>query len=241
MYQIAAINNGTELGEAFAADVYGVGPIALSATGNFFKQPLSTGWDKNFTFQVSGTFVGTISLTGSLDGVNFFAISAIPLGGGNCISQITGPGIWSVPIAVEYVQVAMTSYTSGTATMTARFTTSGTTDYTTEMTRANNVGGAQTTLTTTTETTVIPAVSGQYNDLQGLVIANSSATAVRVDFRAATAGTIKLSVYVPAGATQNVFLPVPIQQTTSNSNWTAQLSAAVSSVYITPVGIMRTQ
>jgi len=89
------------------------------------------------------------------------------------------------------------------------------------------------TLTSTTETTLLAAAASTFHDLTKLWISNTSATAVRVDFRDTTAGAVRFSWYVPAGQ------PVgftdsndPIEQASVNTNWTAQLSAAVTDVRI---------
>jgi hypothetical protein len=89
------------------------------------------------------------------------------------------------------------------------------------------------TLTTTTETTLLTAGSaGVFLDLTMLIISNTSATAVRVDIRDATAGTVRMSLYAPAGQTIGFTHPVTFTQTTAANNWTAQLSAAVTDVRI---------
>lgn len=90
------------------------------------------------------------------------------------------------------------------------------------------------TLTSTTETTLLSAGgSGVFHDLTKLLIANTSGTDVRVDFRDATGGSVIFSVFAPAGQTVGVSAgDDPIPQTTANNNWTAQLSAAVTDVRI---------
>ncbi|MGQ0836337.1 MAG: hypothetical protein ACT4O5_15735 [Gammaproteobacteria bacterium] len=89
-------------------------------------------------------------------------------------------------------------------------------------------------LTATTETTLIAAGGvGVLRDLTHLVMSNESATECRVDIRDATAGSVVLSVDLAAdGGGAVVPFPKPMKQTTANNNWTAQLSAAVSTMYI---------
>ncbi len=89
------------------------------------------------------------------------------------------------------------------------------------------------TLTSTTETTIVAATAAIFNDLRAVNIANTSATAVRVDFRHVAAGAVVFSVQVPAGDTRTLELPVIAKQATVNTAWTAQLSAAVTDVRIT--------
>lgn len=92
----------------------------------------------------------------------------------------------------------------------------------------------QLTLTsTTTETSLIAAVASTFNDVASLVVINTSATAVQVDFRDSTAGTIRLSLYVPAGDTRGIALPTPLPQAAVNTAWTAKCGTSVASVIIT--------
>jgi hypothetical protein len=95
------------------------------------------------------------------------------------------------------------------------------------------------TLSTTTETTLVAAGgAGVFRDLVALVLSNTSATAVRVDIRDSTAGTIRLSVFLAAdGGGAVIPFPVPLTQAAVNNNWTAQLSAAVTDVRVTAQAI----
>jgi hypothetical protein len=94
-------------------------------------------------------------------------------------------------------------------------------------------------LTSTTETTLISAGgAGVFRDLLFVILSNESASEVRVDIRDATGGTVRLSVDLAAdGGGAVVKLPVPLTQATANNAWSAQLSAAVSTVYITAICI----
>jgi hypothetical protein len=89
------------------------------------------------------------------------------------------------------------------------------------------------TLTSTTETTIVPATAAIFNDLRALIITNTSATGTRVDFRHVAAGTVVFSVWVPANTTLPITLPVVARQATVNTAWTAQLGTAVTDVRIT--------
>lgn len=93
-------------------------------------------------------------------------------------------------------------------------------------------------LSTTTETELVAVGgAGVFRDLIGLVISNESATEVRVDIKdGASVGTTtaRLSVDLAAdGGGAVLMLPVPLKMGTANHLWSAQLSAAVSSVYLT--------
>ncbi len=95
------------------------------------------------------------------------------------------------------------------------------------------------TLTSTSETTLIATGgAGVFHDLLFLSLSNESATEVRVDIRDDTAGTVRYSIDLAAdGGGAIVKFPVPLTAGAVNDNWTAQLSAAVSTVYITAIAI----
>lgn len=85
----------------------------------------------------------------------------------------------------------------------------------------------------TSETTVLAAAAANvYHDIVGVIVVNSSATAARVEFKDATAGTTRFHIYAPAGATVGFMPPVPVAQATAAANWTATSSASVSSLHI---------
>lgn len=104
---------------------------------------------------------------------------------------------------------------------------------TTNYARTSIVPFPQLTLTTTAETTLVAAVAAQFNDILSIVCINTSATATRVDFRDSTAGTIRFSLYCPAGDTRGISLTAGMPQAAVNNNWTAQCSVGVSSIIIT--------
>ena len=90
-----------------------------------------------------------------------------------------------------------------------------------------------TTLTNTTETTILSAgAAGVFNDITALHITNTSATAVRVDLRDATGGSVVDSYGIAANGGAIIPLLVPMKQTTAANNWTAQLSGAVTDIRI---------
>lgn len=92
----------------------------------------------------------------------------------------------------------------------------------------------QLTLTsTTTETTLITAVASTFLDIISLVVVNTSATATQVNFKDSTAGTTRLSLYIPAGDMRGIALPTPLPQNAVNNNWTATCGTSVASVIIT--------
>ncbi len=104
------------------------------------------------------------------------------------------------------------------------------------------LGNTQTQLSaSTSETTIIAAVSAVYNDLYGLVLANTGGTPTKVSIRDDTAGTVRAIVYVPAGETRGFMLPAAsaMSQTATNKNWTAQCSAATTALEVTALFVKR--
>jgi hypothetical protein len=92
----------------------------------------------------------------------------------------------------------------------------------------------QLTLTaSTSETSLITAVASTFLDLISLVVINTSAIATQVDFRDSTGGTIRLSLYVPAGDMRGVVFSTPFPQAAVNTAWTAKCTTSVSSIIIT--------
>jgi hypothetical protein len=97
--------------------------------------------------------------------------------------------------------------------------------------------GTQTTTisASTTETTIVTAGgAGVFNDPVMILVANTSAgTNTRIDFRDATAGTVRFSMQCPANQTTGFNIPgESIPQTTAANNWTAQCATSTTDVRI---------
>jgi hypothetical protein len=97
-------------------------------------------------------------------------------------------------------------------------------------------GVQKTTISVTTETTVVTAGGANvFNDVYAIIVTNTSATGVSIDFKDATAGTTRMTLYAPATDTRGFTVPVDsaMVQAVANNNWTATASGAVSSLQIT--------
>ncbi len=104
------------------------------------------------------------------------------------------------------------------------------------------LGSQKTTLSaTTTETTIITAASGVYNDLYAIHLANSGGTPTLVDIRDDTAGSVRDSIMVPAGETRGWHGSAgsALSQTATNKNWTAKCSAATTALEVTALYVKR--
>ena len=69
--------------------------------------------------QLTGTWVGTVSFEASVDGRTFVALNAHPSNSTTPASSATGNGVWTSNCGgFAIVRARMSSYTSGTATVT---------------------------------------------------------------------------------------------------------------------------
>jgi hypothetical protein len=73
-------------------------------------------------WQISGTFAGTFSFEGTVDGTNWVAVAALPVGLTRTLaSSTTAAGAWVVNVVgLSSVRVRCSAYTSGTAVVVGR-------------------------------------------------------------------------------------------------------------------------
>lgn len=73
--------------------------------------------------QISGTFVGTIAFTSTVDGTNFIATGAFPISeSGTAATTATAAGIWRIKGAgLTQVKIACSAYTSGTINVDVQY------------------------------------------------------------------------------------------------------------------------
>lgn len=88
------------------------------------------------------------------------------------------------------------------------------------------------TVSTTAETTLMAAVASTFLDMTAIKLVNTSVTGVRVDLRDTTGGTVVDTWYLPPTDDRGQSYPVPRKQTSVNTNWTIQLSGAVTDVRV---------
>jgi hypothetical protein len=103
------------------AQVAKTGPIAaLNDTVN-----LSTTDRANGTFQLTGTWVGTIQFEATVDGATWVALTVAPVPTAAAVSSATGNGLWTYSGAFVTIRARASAWTSGTATATALSTAAG--------------------------------------------------------------------------------------------------------------------
>jgi hypothetical protein len=88
-----------------------------------------------------------------------------------------------------------------------------------------------------TETTILAQVAATFLDITHMSITNSSATAVTVTIRDTTGGSAMAVYDIPANGGIVLHFDPGMMQTTVNTNWTAQVSSAVSTIHVNVVAM----
>ncbi len=110
--------------------------------------------------------------------------------------------------------------------ITKPFTTYG--DILTE--RLSNTDGAS------TASTVFGATASSHNCITTIAVINDSTTNGYIDFRDGTAGTVMFSLPLPAKGGAVCNFPLPLRQTTANTALAFDVSAGITTVYISLIG-----
>jgi hypothetical protein len=100
--------------------------------------------------------------------------------------------------------------------------------------QTSNTDGAATAFTN------FGAVASNYNYIRGYSVFNSSATAGYIDFRDGTSGAVLWTVPIPAGGGANLVSDLPLFRTSTNTALAFDVSAALTTVYISVVGFQST-
>jgi hypothetical protein len=78
---------------------------------------------ERLSVQISGTFSGTVTFEGSVDGTTYAAVGMQPLAGGAVATTATTAGIWVLPVAQSALatyRARVSAYSSGEITAVAR-------------------------------------------------------------------------------------------------------------------------
>jgi hypothetical protein len=105
-----------------------VNQAGVTATGSLgalnATQALSLNGASGWAIDVRGTFVGTITFQGTIDGTNWFSISMLPAGGGVNVAAVTtttAVGAWTGSAnGMQQVRATFSAFTSGSATIVLR-------------------------------------------------------------------------------------------------------------------------
>ncbi len=148
----------------------------------------TTGWG-SLSIQVNGTFTGTLTFQGSIDGVTYNSIQALPSTSTTYVTTTTGTGLWTAPVGgFAFVRVNMTSYTSGTATVFVQPASAG------GIARVGSSG------TSSGCAMVYTAKTANYNAVAGDLVSTGTAGAITVTLPAASTNANKCIGVVNNGA-----------------------------------------
>lgn len=90
-----------------------------TATGN--GTAMSVGGLATVGLAVEGITTATVTIEGSIDGTNYYAVLAYNPTAGSVASAVTADGIWIVPVAgLDKLRARVSAYTSGTIVVTAK-------------------------------------------------------------------------------------------------------------------------
>ncbi len=91
----------------------------------------------------------------------------------------------------------------------------------------------------TAEVTIVAQVASTFQDLYGLVLANTGATTTKVTIKDSTSGTTRMIFEVPTLETRGFMVPVDsaIPQATVNTNWTATCTSATTAMEVTALWV----
>lgn len=89
---------------------------AAAATGN--GTALDVGGLAIVGIQVTGTFVGTVTFEGTIDGSTWATIAARNMSDGAAVATATAAGLYQVPVAgLVQIRARISAYTSGSITV----------------------------------------------------------------------------------------------------------------------------
>ncbi len=83
----------------------------LVAVGQYVT--LNTTGFAGIGFQLTGSWVGTVTFSGSVDGVDFTPLTVSPLDGTTSVTTATANGVWQAGTSLAAVRMVVTAYTSG--------------------------------------------------------------------------------------------------------------------------------
>lgn len=84
---------------------------------------ISDAFSEEAVVDISGTFVGTVVVEGSVDGTIFRALAMSPVAGGADVASVTAPGAWRVNFGgMKAGRVRCSAFTSGTIVAQAAVT-----------------------------------------------------------------------------------------------------------------------
>jgi hypothetical protein len=213
------------------------GTVAATQSGTWTVQPGNTA--NTTAWLVTGTG-GTFPVTGTFWQATQPVSGTVTANQGGAPWSVNGDTASGVADANNPVKIGGVARTSNPTAVTSGQRVNASFDKLGKLIAVGAIrdlkGVQKTSITTTGETTVVTAgTAGVFNDIYAIIITNKSATGVSVDFKDATAGTTRMTLYAPATDTRGFTVPVDsaMVQAVAANNWTATASGAVTSLEIT--------
>ena len=168
---------------------------------------------KNISFQLTGSWVATVTIQGSNDNSNFVSVVSqnITTLTTPFSSTVTEPGIIKIPVLYKYLRIRVTDYTSGTLTGTAF----GHTDFTT-FSSVSQIGAVSLNAETTKVIGTVNIASTP-NDIVGAITAADTAIVAPAGDGVLLTGTPSVNSYVV------------LQSDSQDSAWSIELTGVMGS------------
>lgn len=105
------------------------------------------------------------------------------------------------------------------------------------------ISSQQTKITDGVEKIIASKVSGEFHDLYGLTLTNTSATNCNVTIKDSLTGATRFVFAVPANDTRGFMLPKESahKQANINTDWTATISQTINAIEVTAMWRIRKQ
>jgi hypothetical protein len=222
-----ALQAATSTGAGSTTTTTATGLYAGAVFGRYFRIAV--------TGITAGTTAGTILLT--REPINQTSIGV----GGTVTANSVGAAADNAAVSGNPIRLGVQARITNPTAKTDAFTANLISDKLGKLIAVGSIrdlkGRQATTLTsTTTETTIVTAgAAGVFNDVYGLIIANTSATTCTVTIRDVTAAGTPISFQVPPNDTRGFMLPegAALKQGTAASAWTATCGTSVASIQVT--------
>lgn len=158
---------GAQLALANAEAVLLLSPLVAAETG-------STGGAETLLVQITGTYVGTITLEGSVDGTNYVTIPIYPVSSMSALATLASAAtgmFFAFVGGLTKVRARMSAFTSGVAVVSMCASQSNTSPYSNPAVPLPSALHATATAAVNTAVTLtIPAVAGMFHYLTSLRI-----------------------------------------------------------------------
>jgi hypothetical protein len=197
----------------------------LTAVGNLIGNTDVRQYNQ-LQFQLSGTWAGSVQVQASIDGTNFETAPITKMNGtgqesltSGATKNVTGNGIYRVPLNYSVIRIAVAGYSSGTVNCSALLKVLPTANDTLSTDPIHRSTGANTTSGSITTGGTGQVLSATNSQRKAFEIQNTSAGILRLMISNATIATSSNGFSVPAGGSYS--FPSMVSTTQQISVWGA--------------------